>query len=99
MSDLFDYKKEMSELRFTEIQKKALAEAAASAAGTTAGAAFIRTCLYRVDKGFRCLRQLCGQYFCLFCRNRDGYGSLCLFDGIIHCFKLRGRNKSYSLRH
>ena len=33
MSDLFDYKKEMSELRFTEIQKKALAEAAASAAG------------------------------------------------------------------
>lgn len=32
MSDLFDYKKEMSELRFTEIQKKALAEAAASAA-------------------------------------------------------------------
>ena len=25
MSDLFDYKKEMSELRFTEIQKKALA--------------------------------------------------------------------------
>ena len=34
MSDLFDYKKEMSELRFTEIQKKALAEAAASAART-----------------------------------------------------------------
>jgi hypothetical protein len=33
MSDLFDYKKEMSELRFTEIQKKALAEAAAFAAG------------------------------------------------------------------
>ena len=33
MSDLFDYKKEMSELRFTENQKKALAEAAASAAG------------------------------------------------------------------
>lgn len=33
MSDLFDYKKEMSELRFTETQKKALAEAAASAAG------------------------------------------------------------------
>lgn len=32
MSDLFDYKKEMSELRFTELQKKALAEAAASAA-------------------------------------------------------------------
>ncbi len=32
MSDLFDYKKEMSELRFTENQKKALAEAAASAA-------------------------------------------------------------------
>jgi hypothetical protein len=32
MSDLFDYKKEMSELRFTEFQKKALAEAAASAA-------------------------------------------------------------------
>ena len=36
MSDLFDYKKEMSELRFTEFQKKALAEAAASAAGRTA---------------------------------------------------------------
>ncbi len=36
MSDLFDYKKEMSELRFTEIQKKALAEAAASAARGTA---------------------------------------------------------------
>lgn len=36
MSDLFDYKKEMSELRFTEIQKKALAEAAASAAQGTA---------------------------------------------------------------
>ena len=36
MSDLFDYKKEMSELRFTEIQKKALAEAAASAARTPA---------------------------------------------------------------
>lgn len=37
MSDLFDYKKEMSELRFTENQKKALAEAAASAAqGQTA---------------------------------------------------------------
>ena len=33
MSDVFDYKKEMSELRFTEIQKKALAEAAAFAAG------------------------------------------------------------------
>lgn len=33
MSDLFDYKKEMSELRFTETQKQALAEAAASAAG------------------------------------------------------------------
>ncbi len=32
MSDLFDYKKEMSELRFTENQKKALAAAAASAA-------------------------------------------------------------------
>ena len=32
MSDLFDYKKEMSELRFTELQKKALAESAASAA-------------------------------------------------------------------
>ena len=36
MSDLFDYKKEMSQLRFTESQKKALAEAAASAAGKTA---------------------------------------------------------------
>lgn len=37
MSDLFDYKKEMSQLRFTENQKKALAEAAASAArGQTA---------------------------------------------------------------
>ena len=36
MSDLFDYKKEMSELRFTEEQKKALAEAAASAARTPA---------------------------------------------------------------
>ncbi len=36
MSDLFDYKKEMSELRFTENQKKALAEAAASAARTPA---------------------------------------------------------------
>lgn len=36
MSDLFDYKKEMSELRFTENQKKALAEAAASVAGKTA---------------------------------------------------------------
>ena len=36
MSDLFDYKKEMSQLRFTENQKKALAEAAASAAGKTA---------------------------------------------------------------
>ena len=36
MSDLFDYKKEMSELRFTETQKKALAEAAASAAGGAA---------------------------------------------------------------
>lgn len=36
MSDLFDYKKEMSELRFTENQKKALAAAAASAAGKTA---------------------------------------------------------------
>lgn len=34
MSDLFDYKKEMSELRFTETQKQALAEAAASAAGS-----------------------------------------------------------------
>ena len=34
MSDLFDYKKEMSELRFTENQKKTLAEAAASAAGS-----------------------------------------------------------------
>ena len=32
MSDLFDYKKEMSELRFTELQKKALAESAPSAA-------------------------------------------------------------------
>lgn len=32
MSDLFDYKKEMSQLRFTESQKKTLAEAAASAA-------------------------------------------------------------------
>ena len=29
MSDLFDYKKEMSELRFTENQKKALAAASA----------------------------------------------------------------------
>lgn len=36
MSDLFDYKKEMSQLRFTEKQKKALAEAAASAARTPA---------------------------------------------------------------
>lgn len=37
MSDLFDYKKEMSQLRFTENQKKTLAEAAASAAqGQTA---------------------------------------------------------------
>nr|WP_325213067.1 DUF4179 domain-containing protein [uncultured Oscillibacter sp.] len=36
MSELFDYKKEMSQLRFTENQKKALAEAAASAAGGTA---------------------------------------------------------------
>lgn len=36
MSDLFDYKKEMSELRFTESQKKILAEAAASAARTPA---------------------------------------------------------------
>ena len=36
MSELFDYKKEMSQLRFTEEQKKALAEAAASAAGKTA---------------------------------------------------------------
>lgn len=36
MSDLFDYKKEMSQLRFTENQKKTLAEAAASAAGKTA---------------------------------------------------------------
>ena len=36
MSDLFDYKKEMSALRFTESQKRALAEAAASAAGGTA---------------------------------------------------------------
>ena len=36
MSDLFDYKKEMSELRFTESQKKTLAEAAASAARTPA---------------------------------------------------------------
>ena len=36
MSNLFDYKKEMSELRFTENQKKTLAEAAASAAGKTA---------------------------------------------------------------
>ncbi len=35
MSDLFDYKKEMSQLRFTENQKKALAEAAA-AQGRTA---------------------------------------------------------------
>lgn len=35
MSELFDYKKEMSQLRFTETQKKALAEAAASAAGRT----------------------------------------------------------------
>lgn len=33
MNDLFDYKKELSALRFTEDQKKALAEAAASAAG------------------------------------------------------------------
>lgn len=32
MSELFDYKKEMSQLRFTESQKKTLAEAAASAA-------------------------------------------------------------------
>lgn len=32
MSDLFDYKKEMSALRYTEDQKQALAEAAASAA-------------------------------------------------------------------
>ena len=36
MSDLFDYKKEMSALRFTEMQKKTLAEAAASAAQETA---------------------------------------------------------------
>ncbi len=36
MSDLFDYKKEMSQLRFTENQKKTLAEAAASAAGGAA---------------------------------------------------------------
>ena len=36
MSDLFDSKKEMSELRFTETQKKTLAKAAASAAGKTA---------------------------------------------------------------
>lgn len=36
MSDLFDYKKEMSQLRFTENQKKTLAEAAASAARTPA---------------------------------------------------------------
>jgi len=36
MSDLFDYKKEMSALRFTEMQKKTLAEAAASAAQGTA---------------------------------------------------------------
>lgn len=36
MSNLFDYKKEMSQLRFTESQKKTLAEAAASAAGKTA---------------------------------------------------------------
>lgn len=37
MSDLFDYKKEMSQLRFTESQKKTLAETAASAAqGQTA---------------------------------------------------------------
>ena len=36
MSDLFDYKKEMSQLRFTDEQKKTLAEAAASAAGRTA---------------------------------------------------------------
>lgn len=36
MSELFDYKKEMSQLRFTESQKKTLAEAAASAAGKTA---------------------------------------------------------------
>ncbi len=36
MSELFDYKKEMSQLRFTESQKKSLAEAAASAAGKTA---------------------------------------------------------------
>lgn len=36
MSELFDYKKEMSELRFTENQKKTLAKAAASAAGKTA---------------------------------------------------------------
>ena len=37
MSDLFDYKKEMSELRFTENQKKALAAAAASAASPARG--------------------------------------------------------------
>lgn len=36
MSELFDYKKEMSQLRFTETQKKALAEAAASTAAGTA---------------------------------------------------------------
>lgn len=36
MSNLFDYKKEMSQLRFTENQKKTLAEAAASAAGGAA---------------------------------------------------------------
>ncbi|MCI9122223.1 MAG: hypothetical protein HFG00_12010, partial [Oscillibacter sp.] len=33
MSDLFEYKKEMSALRFTEEQKKALAKAAAAGAG------------------------------------------------------------------
>lgn len=45
MSDLFDYKKEMSELRFTENQKKTLAEAAASAAGS--GTAKRRRPLFR----------------------------------------------------
>ena len=46
MSDLFDYKKEMSELRFTEMQKKALAEAAASAArGKKARRPVFRTAL------------------------------------------------------
>ncbi len=46
MSDLFDYKKEMSALRFTEIQKKALAEAAASAArGRKAKRPVFRTAL------------------------------------------------------